>query len=149
MKEAARLNGDLLSRKGDARPVPDLATGPAAGLGTPGGFSPRPAPAAVDPRSAEPIPETAADLPQGICAPALKCDKFGRVRISLRLDPERHLRLRLLAAHGCLSLQEALIAALDAYLGEEAQYFSCKCLHEAGGPSQDKGTRAAGVRNPE
>jgi hypothetical protein len=87
----------------------------------------------------------------------LKCDKFGRVRISLRLDPQRHLRLRLLAAHSEMSLQEALIAALDAYLGEEAQNLPCACLHDAGGPSSDEDgrddnrdeTRAAGVQDPE
>ena len=38
------------------------------------------------------------------------------LRVSLRLDPQRHLRLRLLAAHAEMSLQETLIAgglALD------------------------------------
>ncbi len=132
--KAARLNGDLLSRKGKA---------------TPTGLSPLPALAAVDPGSAGPTPENTADPPRDNRILALKSDKFGRVRICLRLDPERHLRLRLLAAHGCLSLQEALIAALDAYLGEEARNLSCECLHEAGEPCHDTETRAAGVQDPE
>lgn len=155
--KAARLNGDLLSRKGDARPV----SGFAAVHGAPAGLPPRPALAALEAGSAGPMAESAAQRPQGKCAPDLKCDKFGRVRISLRLDPQRHLRLRLLAAHSEMSLQEALIAALDAYLGEEAQNLPCACLHDAGGPSPDDKTRdhnrvdnrdetrAAGVQDPE
>jgi hypothetical protein len=91
--KAARLNGDLLSRKGDARPVPGFA--PAHGKST--DRSIRPALATVEAGSAGPMPESVAQRPQGKCASDLKCDKFGRVRISLRLDPQRHLRLRLLA----------------------------------------------------
>jgi hypothetical protein len=151
--KAARLNGDLLLRKGDARPVPGFA--PAHGKSTDRLI--RPALAAVETGSAGPMPESAAQRPQGKCASDLKCDKFGRVRISLRLDPQRHLRLRLLAAHSEMSLQEALIAALDAYLGEEAQNLPCACLHDAGRPSPDDDgrddnrdeTRAAGVQDPE
>ncbi|MDX1575866.1 MAG: hypothetical protein R3285_06715, partial [Kiloniellales bacterium] len=134
--KAARLNGDLLSRKGDARPVSGLA----AGHGTPAGCPPRPALAAVDPGWAGPIPGGAPEPEQENRAPALKCDKFGRVRVSLRLDPERHLRLRLLAAHGCMSLQETLIAALDAYLGEEARNLPCDCLYGAGEAAHDNET---------
>ena len=48
-----------------------------------------------------------------------------RRRLTLRLDPERHMRLKLAAAHLDLSLQDILIAALDAYLAREAP---CACL---------------------
>jgi len=48
-----------------------------------------------------------------------------RRRLTLRLDPERHMRLKLAAAHLDLSLQDILIAALDAHLAREAP---CPCL---------------------
>jgi hypothetical protein len=48
-----------------------------------------------------------------------------RRRLTLRLDPERHVRLKLAAAHLDLSLQDILIAALDAHLAREAP---CPCL---------------------
>lgn len=125
--KTARLNGTLLSRKGDARP----------------------ALAAVDFAAVDPQPQGAIDRPQDDVVPALTCDKYGRVRVSLRLDAERHLRLRLLAAHGCKSLQETLIAALDSYLGEEALSLPCECLQPAGSPACNREARAAGVQDPE
>jgi hypothetical protein len=54
-----------------------------------------------------------------------------RTRISLRLDPDRYLRLKLSAAHLHRNLQEVLIAALDGYLdkiGTEVKNGSCACL---------------------
>jgi hypothetical protein len=54
-----------------------------------------------------------------------------RTRISLRLDPDRYLRLKLSAAHLHRNLQELLIAALDGYLdkiGTEVKNGSCACL---------------------
>lgn len=54
-----------------------------------------------------------------------------RTRISLRLDPDHYLRLKLSAAHLHRNLQEVLIAALDAYLqkmGTEVNHGNCACL---------------------
>ncbi len=45
-----------------------------------------------------------------------KSDHRGRVKLSLRLDRERHTRLRLFAAHTERHLQDILTAALDEYL---------------------------------
>jgi hypothetical protein len=38
-----------------------------------------------------------------------------RVRLSLRLDPQRHLRLKVLATHESKTLQGILVEALDSY----------------------------------
>lgn len=54
-----------------------------------------------------------------------------RVRISLRLDDERHLKLKLTAAHLHKKLQDVVIAALDGYLdqiGPAVMNGSCACL---------------------
>ena len=55
----------------------------------------------------------------------------GRVKLSLRLGAERHLRLRLAAAHLRKSLQDVLTHALDAYLDRVAPVVArghCDCL---------------------
>ena len=54
-----------------------------------------------------------------------------RTRISLRLDADRHLKLKLSAAHLHRSLQDLLINALDAYLeqvGPAVMNGKCACL---------------------
>jgi hypothetical protein len=48
-----------------------------------------------------------------------------RRRLTLRLDPDRHLRLKLAAAHLGLSLQDVIVAALDDHLTRAAP---CPCL---------------------
>jgi hypothetical protein len=63
-----------------------------------------------------------------------------RTRISLRLDPDRHLKLKLSAAHLHKNLQDVLIAALDSYLdriGPTVKDGSCACL-EGGCSEQNK-----------
>jgi len=63
-----------------------------------------------------------------------------RTRISLRLDPDRHLKLKLSAAHLHKNLQEVLIAALDSYLdeiGPTVKNGNCACL-EGGCSEQNK-----------
>lgn len=55
----------------------------------------------------------------------------GRVRVSVRLDRERHLKLKLTAAHLDNSLQDIMIDALDRYLeqlGPEVLRNDCACL---------------------
>jgi hypothetical protein len=44
----------------------------------------------------------------------------GKAAFTLRLDPERHLKLRLVCAVEHRSAQQVVAAALDAYLGEHA-----------------------------
>ncbi len=53
-----------------------------------------------------------------------------RVKLSIRLDPERHLRLKLAAAHTGRRLQDIVVAALDRYLddmSEIVQARGCDC----------------------
>ncbi len=55
-----------------------------------------------------------------------------RVAMTLRLDSDRHLKLRVLSAHANMSSQEILTAALDEYLSREASTADlrhCDCLH--------------------
>jgi hypothetical protein len=134
--KAAPLRGDLLTRKGAAAPVPTDETS-------------RPHPAAR-PRLTAVDRAPAGERP-GSQDPELKRDKFGRVRLSVRLDPHRHLSLKLLSAHHRMSLQETLIAALDAYLGDEVGSVKsgrCDCLRQpAEAPRAGKPRRTAGVEN--
>jgi hypothetical protein len=54
-----------------------------------------------------------------------------RARISLRLDDQRHLKLKLTAAHLHKKLQDIVIAALDGYLeqiGPAVMNGNCACL---------------------
>ena len=144
--KAARLSSSLLMRKGGASPIRDLtpyaappaqaveqntselqASGKAPDREATG--APPPRVAAVDtasrgPGTARPVRDRDAPLVR---------DHFGRVRLSLRLDPHRHLRLKLLAAHSHRSIQETLIDVLDAYLADQGQSIrdgSCTCLTE-------------------
>lgn len=52
-----------------------------------------------------------------------------RVRISLRLDPARHRRLRLAAVHLDRPLQDLLVAAIDQYLDQLD--LSCACVKQS------------------
>ena len=107
--KAAQLKCDLMMRKGAAAPTPGVE----ATHGSP-----------VSDLFLEPIERTPGPgkmRPRGPAGKTSKRDTLGRVRVSLRLDPHRHLRLRLVSAYNRMSQQETLIAALDAYLGEELQ----------------------------
>jgi hypothetical protein len=115
----ASLTSALLVRKGAAVPAgyAALATGTRAGRTRPleaaAGTTPRR-------RRSERLPDL-------------------RTRISLRLDPDRHLKLKLSAAHLHQNLQDVLIAALDSYLdqiGPTVKNGDCACLE--GGCSEGK-----------
>ena len=82
-------------------------------------------------RKGEAAPSRLFALPTPVLAPTPRPElpplppAKDRRRLTLRLDPERHMRLKLAAAHLDLSLQEILIAALDSHLAREAP---CACL---------------------
>ncbi len=59
-------------------------------------------------------------------------DKMGRVRLSVRLDPDRYLRVKMASARTRWSAQDIVIAALDRYLGGAAN-------KESGGSGEDEG----------
>lgn len=131
MMKAARLNGGLLLRKGAAQPVPGVVNSHPGGLERP----PLSAVKAGAGANGHARRRNGAKANGADGQPDLVRDRFGRVRVSLRLDPHRHLRLKLLAAHSRTSMQETLIAALDAFLEGEGigvKDGSCSCLTEAG-----------------
>ncbi len=45
-------------------------------------------------------------------------DHMGRVRLSVRLDPDRYLRVKMASARTRWSAQDIVVAALDKFLGE-------------------------------
>jgi hypothetical protein len=118
-----RLTSDLLVRKGQAIPTGGFAH---AGIEL---SQPLPAPAALGPArvngAAAPGPLTvdAARSPGRRRAGAAR---EARVALTLRLDRERHRRLKVFSARRQQSTQEVLLEALDAYL--EACGADCACL---------------------
>jgi hypothetical protein len=60
----------------------------------------------------------------------------GRRKLSLRLDPDRYLRLKLVSAHTQRSAQQILTDLLDRYLeeaGDAVRGGCCQCLGDAAG----------------
>ncbi len=60
-------------------------------------------------------------------------DKMGRVRLSVRLDPDRYLRVKMASARTRWSAQDIVIAALDRYLGGKSESDSDAGEHDNGG----------------
>jgi len=118
--EAASLTSALLVRKGRAVPAGYVSVASAVRSDTAEDIA-RPAPTAVGA-----VRPRAAQRPRR---------RDPRPRISLRLDDERHLRLKLTAAHLHKNLQDIVVAALDGYLeqiGPAVMNGNCACL-EGGG----------------
>lgn len=127
MSEPAVLSSAVLARKGAAVPT---------------GYTPlRPYDVNAGKGAARITDENAGDPP-----PAAKCAAAaiggpssragGRARVSVRLDRERHLKLRLTAAHLRRTLQDVITDALDRYLeqlGPEVLRTDCACLGMKGG----------------
>jgi hypothetical protein len=112
---AAALSAGLLARKGDAAPV-TLALRPHAICN----------PTATD------VPRLATATPNGTAAGNERAGQ--RLRQWIRLDPQRHLQLRLMAAHLGTSRQELLLRAFDEFLDRHAvSAFGrrCRCLEPA------------------
>jgi hypothetical protein len=86
--------------------------------------APEPAPAVVH-RQQEEIARELAPAPKLVAS--LRTDKIvraapgskGKAAFTLRLDPERHLQLRLVCAVQHRSAQQVVIAALDAFLSNQ------------------------------
>lgn len=114
----AVLSSALLARKGSAEP-----TGYSPIRARDLGAATRAIHKARKPRPV-PVPALA-----GGDGPPLR--DYARARVSLRLDRDRHLKLKLTAAHLDSSLQDLLIEALDRYLeqiGPEVLRSDCACL---------------------
>ncbi len=95
------------------QPVPPAPSGPQFQDGQP----------AVDaPQEAGPEDQAPAPMADGgdrLNIPQVM-DKMGRVRLSVRLDPDRYLRVKMASARTRWSAQDIVIAALDRYLGGSA-----------------------------
>lgn len=129
MAQPARLTSALLARKGDALPT--------------GGFAhtrldlvpPQPSAARLEQQRCGTSVPRAPLLPDitrpAAQKPSRRADRAGqdRVAFTVRLDRQRHTRLKILAARRGRSGQEILIKALDAYL--EACATDCACLRSA------------------
>lgn len=102
MKSAASLTASLLARKGQANPTD--------GMQPAGMISPASAPVGQNDRrvSAE---SATSKRPVG---------SGKRIAMTVRLDHEQHLRLRVFSAHKQRSSQEILALALDKYIDEHA-----------------------------
>lgn len=122
-KPTASLSAGLLVRKGEARP----ATNPGLVLDSVEGLTPRQIrlprseykPAAtieVKPAEAQGAASAhkTATKPKAKAAPATRGQR--RVAFTFRLDPERHLNLRVVAIFNRTSAQKILEEALDRYL---------------------------------
>jgi hypothetical protein len=128
MAQPARLTSDLLARKGHALPT--------------GGFAHAkldlipPQPTIAKPERSVQAGATPREALRQSRHPAARQARKPaadeRVAFTLRLDPERHARLRILAARRGRSGQEMLLKALDAYL--EACAADCPCLRTAKAP---------------
>ena len=60
-------------------------------------------------------------------------DKMGRVRLSVRLDPDRYLRVKMASARTRWSAQDIVIAALDRFLSGKSK------SEDSGGDDNDDG----------
>lgn len=76
--------------------------------------------AAPAPVAAEPAPSPAASPEVEEAGLPQVMDKMGRVRLSVRLDPDRYLRVKMASARTRWSAQDIVIAALDRYLDGSA-----------------------------
>jgi len=149
MKRPARLTGALLARKGNAAPA--QATSPIY-------FPYTEAMAEVEPGlDVTLLAEAGAAHPRLAALPAVEGKANGsgnkerglgcrgtkptdvggsRAALTLRLDEERHLRLRVFSAHSKRSSQDILTQALDEYLERhsyDGNMRHCDCLHQPGG----------------
>ncbi len=112
-KVPARLSNDLLSRKGMASP----SAGPETRVNMVGSLGAQaPGPVMRPPGRLTPAPERG-KLADWI-APEHRSQK--RLRVSLRLDEDRHARLKLVATQRDCTLQSIFTQAIDEYFDRHA-----------------------------
>jgi len=129
-----RLSADLLGRKSNrngprlAQPSPLEPEADAKNVTRP----------LLQPKAAKRKTADAAKSTKGTGRKSQKSGANGgdgeRIRLSLRLDPERHLRLKLASVHSRKSAQQILTDALDLYLTQLASTVSggqCACMMKA------------------
>ncbi|WP_150004376.1 hypothetical protein [Iodidimonas muriae] len=145
MKTAARLTANLLASKGDATPaLQRQRLSLAADSSSFDGIGRAQAPMSstpASPASASPAPSSPVKALSGTQSPKRQQRKTEqgdkvtdkkRIALTLRLDKERHLRLKLMAAHTNKSAQDLLMQALDDLLGNYTEPLSgCPCLNRS------------------
>ena len=114
--KVATLTSSLLARKGTAVPSAFAPTAmpPVPPAPTPSAPTPPAAAARKTPR--------AANIGGAVARP--KRDGTGRIKMSLRLKPDLHLKLKLVAAFRRESAQKLLVAAIERYLDQIVPYGS-------------------------
>lgn len=149
MKRPARLTGALLARKGNAAPaqatspiylpfteaMAEEESGQDITLLAEAGAA-HPHLAALP--AAEGKANGSGNKERGLGGRGTKPTDVGgsRAALTLRLDEERHLRLRVFSAHSKRSSQDILTQALDEYLERhsyDGNMRHCDCLHQPGG----------------
>jgi hypothetical protein len=141
IKKASPLTSALLARKGAAAPSFLTQVHPPLGALPAAASHQRPYAAAKHANDEN----EAANC--GACAPdadagqsTVARDHHGRIKLSFRLDQDRHLRLKLAAAHTDRHIQDILTAALDRYLTDLAPAVKsggCTCYPKVSHPSDD------------
>ena len=94
------------------------------------------------PHSVEPETAAPASLPveasqDGLSIPQVM-DKMGRVRLSVRLDPDRYLRVKMASARTRWSAQDIVIEALDRYFGDSSGASETDAGDDAGDGGDDE-----------
>jgi hypothetical protein len=122
MAHPARLTSHLLARKGTAFPAGGFAAANvAAAEAPPADFS-----AAAGPRPVQPVG------PAAVAQAREPKERESRVKMTVRLDPGQHGRLRILAALQRCTSQAIVARALDAYI--RANGGDCGCLGRSESP---------------
>lgn len=112
-KPIASLSGGLLARKGEAHPAIRRAHVPMSVAAPPREQQARIVRSFARPRPELAIAEDATPVLEAV--PTRKA----KAAFTLRLDADRHLRLRLASAVGNRSAQQIVTAALDAFLDSQ------------------------------
>jgi hypothetical protein len=132
MRAPARLSGELLARKGEALPTGGFAYATLA-LDQPPPASKTAALVRYGSAVArDAVARDGSRTPERRLQPSGRREE-DRVALTVRLDRERHRRLRIFGARHECSSQEAIVRALDAYL--EACGDRCACLR---GETEDR-----------
>lgn len=129
--KAASLTASLLAAKGNATPTTQPAP---ADMGVDGG---------VDRSNVQFLPKPPRERPRS---------GETSVRVSLRMSTERHLRLRLAAAHLGRSNHALMLAAVDHYIDHVLPPLMagrCACLEEGRRPAGDCSALGFGRARPD
>lgn len=156
-KPAASLSSGLLARKGGARPamrrpaiLPVQSPSPEGlddlgwnDMGEEQSAPPPPSPTAAPAPS--PVARQVAMLQAGLSPTPARATSTAKCAFTLRLDQERHLRLRLLSAVTNMSAQHLVTQALDAFIARHPHIEELAADPKARASSADGSSRHQGT----